>query len=257
MSQEKSTNSEKKKSKKSRLTVFLTVLVVLIAGVAAFFLAEKFFVVKDVSVMKSEIYDTQEIAKCAAIKKGTPLYKIDKSKVIDNLQKKFPYLEDVKITGKLPNKVQITFREEYGKFSLALGVELFALDDELFVLAKEDGSSEIERIEIITGDVDCCFVGESLTFIDEDTAPILRSLIKALKEKKMLEDILSIDVRNQFDIRLDYLGRFEIALGDHLDIPLKLSMVLKILEDLGPAEAGLIDISDSDQAYVKLKESLV
>jgi len=121
-------------------------------------------------------------------------------------------------------------------------------------LAKEDGKSGIERIEIVSGDVKKCIVGEELSFIDEDTAPILRSLVKQLKEKKMLDSIGSIDVTSQFDIRLDYEGRFVLALGDHQDFPLKLAMIQKILDDLGTDASGQIDISDCDQAYVKVND---
>lgn len=254
MSQELSAFAKKRKAKKIRRFLFLAVLLAVLLGTAGYFVLEKFFVIKEVSVQKSEIYKTSEITKCVNIKKGVPLYKIDKQKIIDQVETKFPYLEDVKISYKLPDKAQISFREEYGNYSIALGVELFALDDEMQVLAKEDGNSGIERIEIVSGDVKHCIVGEELSFIDEDTAPILRSLVKELKAKKMLDSVGSIDVTSQFDIRLDYEGRFVLALGDHQDLSLKLAMIQKILDDLGEGASGQIDISDCDQAYVKVND---
>lgn len=257
MSKEKSANGKKSLFKKIRRYVLLTLFIAILLGGSAYLLLEKYFVVKDVTVMKSEIYKTAEITACADIKKGTPLYKIDKQKVVEKIQKKFPYLEDVKISAKLPGKVQIKFREEYGKYSILLGMDLFALDDEMFVLARETEKTDILRVEIVSGDVQRCIVGESLTFIDEDTAPILKSLVKGLNDKKMIDSIYKIDVSNQFDIHLDYEGRFDVAMGDHQDIPLKLAMVEKIIEDLGFGAAGEIDISDSDQAYVKLINNIV
>ncbi len=254
MNQEMSAFAKKRKSKKIRRFLFLAILLIALFGTCGYFIMEKFFVVKEISVQKSDIYKTADISACANVKKGISLYKIDKQKIIEKVESKFPYLEDVKISYKLPDKVQISFREEYGNFSVSLGVELFALDDNMHVLAKEAASSGIKRIKIVSGDVKSCFVGESITFIDEDTAPILRSLVKALKDKKMIDAVTEIDVTNQFDIRVDYDGRFEFALGDHQDFPLKLAMIQEILKDVGSEASGSIDISDSDQAYVKLND---
>lgn len=256
MNQELSAFAKKRKSKKIRRFLFLAILLIALFGVSGYFVMEKFFVVKQVSVQKSDIYKTEDISSCANVKRGTALYKINKKKIVEKVEKKFPYLEDVKVSYKLPDKVQISFREEYGNFSIALGVEVFALDDDMHVLAKETGDSGIERIRIVSGDVKTCFVGESISFIDEDTAPILRNLVKSLKDKKMLSSVKRIDVTNQFDIRVNYDGRFEFALGDHQDFPLKLAMVQKILADLGNDATGVIDISDSDQAYVKLNDPI-
>ncbi len=256
MSQELSAFAKKRKSKKIRRFLFLAILLTALLGTCTYFVLEKFFVVKEISVQKSEIYKSADISACANVKKGTALYKIQKQKIIQRLESKFPYLEDVELHYKLPDKVQLSFREEYGKFSINLGVELFALDDDMNVLAKENEDSGIPRIKIISGDVKSCIVGESLSFIDEDTAPILRSLVKALKDKKMIDSVSYINVTNQFDIRVDFDGRFELLLGDHQDIPLKLAMVQKILDDVGKEASGQIDISDSDQAYVKLRDPI-
>lgn len=256
MSQKLSAFAKKRKANRIRRNLFLAILLIALLGTASYFALEKFFVANEISVMKSDIYKTADISATAGIKKGTPIYKINRRKIVESVEKKFPYLEDVKITYKLPDQIKVNFREEYGNYALVLGVELFALDDDMRVLAKEKANSEIERIKIISGDVKSCIVGSDLSFIDEDTAPILRTLVKSLKEKKMLDSIRSINVTNQFDIRLDYEGKFDLALGDHLNIPVKLAMIKEILLDLGADASGQIDISDCDQAYVKLNDAV-
>ncbi|MBE6712866.1 MAG: FtsQ-type POTRA domain-containing protein [Ruminococcaceae bacterium] len=256
MSEDLSAFAKKRRTKKVIRFLFLGVLLTLLLGTATYFLLENFFVVKEVSVMKSEIYKSADIADCAKIKKGTPLHKVDGEAIAKRIENKFPYLEDVEVSADLPQKIKIKFREEYGKFSIALGVELFAIDDNLQILAKEDGRSGIERIKVTSGDVKRCVVGEKVEFIDKDTAPILLNLIKVLNENGMIKQIRSIDVSNQFDIHLDYAGRFDVAMGDHQDMSLKLAMVQEILKDkdLASDATGSIDIFDSDQAYLKLND---
>lgn len=255
MSEELSAFAKKRKAKK-RLRFFLIALLLLaVFGTATYLLLENYFVVGKVSVQKSTIYETGAISEAASIKKGTPLYRLDRKKICSAIEDSFPYLEDVTVRFKLPDGVKITYREEFGEFSLKLGVELFAVDRSLHVLAKEDTKQDIPRTEILCGDVKSCIVGEKLTFIDEGTAPILEELIEELITRKLLEKIRAIDVSDKFDITIAYDDRFEVILGDREDLVLKLSMMEEVIADLGADAKGRIDLVDANNAYVKLSDS--
>jgi hypothetical protein len=56
MNQELSAFAKKRKSKKIRRFLFLAILLIALFGVSGYFVMEKFFVVKQVSVQKSDIY---------------------------------------------------------------------------------------------------------------------------------------------------------------------------------------------------------
>lgn len=252
MAEDLSAFAKKRKSKKIRRFVFLGILLVALFGTCLYFALENYFVVEDVSVKKSSIYSTADIVKTIQIEKKTPLYRLSKKKIVSAIEEKFPYILDVKIKFKLPDTVQITYQEEYGEMALALGDDVYAIDRELFVLAKEGKNTEIPRIKLACSSLDRCVVGESLSFTDEGIAPALLELLSEMKKSKMLSNITSIDVSDKFNLKMNYGDRFLILLGDRQDIKLKLAMIREVIADLDEGATGRIDISDADNAYVKL-----
>ncbi len=256
MSEELSAFAKKRKSKKIWRFILISLLVLALFGTASYFVLENYFVANEVAVQKSTIYDAKDLLSCANIKKGVPLYKLDRNKVRTNLEAKFPYLVDIKIKYSLPDGVKIVFREEFGEFSLNLGTELFAVDRNLNVLAKEDGTRDIRRIRVISSDVKSCVVGEKLSFIDEGTLPILESMIDQLDKKKLMDTVTEINVSEKFNLSLRYADRFLVIMGDQEDLDLKLAMMKEVIRDLGESASGRIDLVDPDNAYVKLEDPI-
>lgn len=246
--------AKKRKSRKIRRYVFLGILVALLLGTALYFSLENYFVVRKVSVEKSAIYATEDIVKTANIKKKTPLYRLNTKKIAKKIQDKFPYVYDVKVSFKLPTGVQITFEEEYGEMALALGNEVYAVDRNLLVLAKEGKDTTIPRIYLECVDVKRCVVGEQLTFENPGVGPSLLELMEALEAEDMLSHITAIDVSDKFNLKMTYENRFVVLLGDRQDMKLKLMMVGEVVADLGEKTSGRIDISDPNNAYVKLED---
>ena len=252
MSEDLSAFAKKRKTKKIRRFVFLAILLCALLGGALYLSLENYFIVKDVLIEKSTIYETKDILKVLNIKKNTPLYKIEGKKLARKVEEKFPYLVNAKVKAKLPDKIKLTYDERFGEFGLRMGVELFAVDQHLMVLAKESRDTGIQRINLIAGDVDRCFVGENLTFLDEDTHTISLSLVEALQKEKLFSKISEINVSDNFNITMRYEERFQILLGDREEFSQKLSMVREVIKDLEEGSTGRIDISDPDNAYVKL-----
>ncbi len=256
MAEELSAFAKKRKAKKIRRYVFLGILVFVLLGTCAYFALENYFVVKKVTLQETSLYPSEKILEVCGIEKETPLYKIPKNQIATAVEEEFPYLVDVQIKYDLPDTVKISFTEDFGEFSVSLGQELYAVDRDLNVLAKETKPTNIPRIRLSVGDISRCVVGEKITFIDEDTSEILTLLIETLERKKMLGDIKEINASDQFNLKLNYLDRFEVLLGDHEDFDLKLSMILAVVEDLGSETTGRIDISNPNNAYVKQNDQI-
>ena len=252
MSEGLSAFAKKRKSKKILRYVFLGLIVSLLLGVSLYFALENYFVLQKLSVEKSDIYSTEDIVNTIKIKKKTPLYRIDTKKIASKIEKKFPYVYDVKVSFKLPAGVKISFKEEYGEMALKLGNEVYAVDRELRVLAKEGSDTTIPRIYLECVDVKRCVVGETLSFVNEGVGPSFLELIEALEGEKMLSEITAIDVSDKFNLKMNYEDRFVILLGDRQDMKLKLKMIREVVKDLGEKTSGRIDISDPNNAYVKL-----
>lgn len=257
MSEELSAYAQKRKRKKIVRILLIAVLILALLGIAAYFAFTKFFVCHGVSVQETSLYPAEEIQKLCHVEDGTPLILVSKNDISTAVEENFPYLVDVQVEFDLPDRIIVTFTEDFGEFALQMGEEIFSVDCELNVLAKEKLDTPIPRIRLESDGVLRCVVGEKLVFFDSAAESGLLSIIAALKEAELFDKVQMINVNDKFDLRLKLMNRFEILLGEVSDVGLKLSMVKEVIRDLGAEETGRIDISDPNNAYVKLDTGTV
>ncbi len=252
MSEELSAYQKKRKQKKIARNGFLAVLILALMSTAAYFIFTRYLVVKEVVIQETTLYSQEEMLDVCAVEKQTPLIALSKKEICRAVEENFPYLVNVKVEFDLPGKVLVGFREDFGMMALQLGTELFSLDRELNVLAKEPHDSTIPRISLLTEDVSRCVVGEKLSFFDPAVATAISDLITALEKKEMLSDVNVFDLRDKLNIKVHYQSRFELLMGENSDLGYKFAMVQEVIKDLGAEERGRIDITDPNTAYVKL-----
>lgn len=112
-------NKKKKKITKKTRIIFFRFLLLIIMGIGIYFLAtSKFFEIKEISVLDNEYYTDRQISNLSGAVKGVNLFKADLSAMKDKLLKD-PYIKDVKISRKLPDKIiiRIVERQEYAAIS--------------------------------------------------------------------------------------------------------------------------------------------
>ncbi len=254
MGDELSVYAEKRKRRKRWRVALICVVIAALFGTAFYFLSTRYFVVREVSIQQTDLYPADALKSTAAIEDGTPLILLSKKDVAKAIEENYPYLVDVEIDFQLPQTVHIAYREEFGEYAVRLGRELFSVDANMNVLAKEEGDSGIRRIEIVSDDIASCIVGQTLTFFDDRTQEALLAIGKALEEGNMLSDVSKIDLADKFNISLVYLDRFVVEIGEESDLKYKLAMVRETINHLDATASGTIDISDPNTAYVNLND---
>ncbi len=256
MGEELSVFAKKRKTKKIMRTVFVSVLVLTLLGFGAYFALTRYFIVTEVRPQETSLYPKEAILETIGLEPGIPLCLVSKKEISRTVEEAFPYLVNVKTEFDLPGSVVVGFEEKFGEFSVLLGEELYCVDQELRILAKEKPDSQIPRIRLIPGDVARCIVGETLTFFDEDAADTAKMIYRALKAEEMADRVRVLNLQDKFNIKIRYEDRFELLVGDRNDMQLKLKMVKEVIRDLGSNECGVIDIADPNNAYVKLTETI-
>ena len=254
MSEELTAYAGKRKRKKTLRILLIVCLVAILVGIGSYFALTRFFVCHTFSVQETSLYPAEEILAVCKVEKNTPLISVSKNDISTAIEEKFPYLVDVQVEFDLPDRIIVTFTEDFGEFALSMGKELFSVDTQLSVLAKESQDSTIPRIRLVCDSVSRCVVGEKLKFYDDSIFDCLVEMIAALKEADMFDKVQEVNVNDKFDLRIKYLDRFEILFGEKSDMSLKLSMAKEVIRDLEPTSAGRIDISDPNAAYVKLSD---
>ena len=241
-----------RKTKRLRRILFAVVVAGALLAMLFAAVSKHFFVVSEIVIQESSFYSYDEILDATGLQGGTPLLEVPRKEICLQTEQKLNYIFDVELKFTLPGTVSVSFREAPGDMYLKLGGEYFVVDENLWVIAREGKLSQTHRIEMKSGAVSRCIVGEKLKFRDRNMETILSELIGAARDKEMIGKIDSFDVTDKFNIEMELEGRFSILLGEAHDIPYKLSMILQVLEELEPGDAGEIDIANSNMAYVRL-----
>ena len=256
MGEELSVFAKKRKTNKIVRTAFVSVLVLILLGFGAYFALTRYFVVAEIVVQNTDLYANDAILDTIGLDSGIPLCLVSKKEISRKVEENFPYLVNVKTEFDLPGSVVVSFEEKFGEFSVLLGEELFCVDQDLQILAKEKPDSQIPRIRLCPGDIARCIVGETITFFDEDAADTVKRIYRALQTEELTGQIKEVNLEDKFNIKIRYDDRFELLMGDGNDLSLKLKMVKEVIRDLGSTEYGIIDIADPNNAYVKLTETI-
>ena len=240
----------RKKIRKRRLTFFLIFLLVAGIGVFCLLLKTKLFPIKSVAVKGSEIYSSRQIVKASGINNRTPILSISESKLKKTLQKKLPYVDDVKIKIDFPEKVTITvsdakeyyaFKSEDGYFSASKNLNVLNLYGE-----KPEGEVEVSANELKLD------VGQPVEFGDDAKREIFELIIKNISENGI--KLNSLDITDSVHLKITVEDRFEVNLGsrDNLEEKIKhlSAMISKIGDRKGKINLEMWSKNDSKGTFI-------
>ncbi len=240
--------------KRTRRIVFY---VALFLSISLIFLAVCVFVflnVEELNVSGNEKYASETILEQVPITIGENIFAFDSDEIEANLKSNLPYIGEVTIERDLPTGVNINVVEEKPYYAADLAGDTYLLSSELKVLEKKTGSSaeSLGLTALSLNNVRRCIVGQELEFIDERTEVALDELYSSFEEYYIEDKVRSVDVRSRFDIYINYDGRFEIYLGNTENIQIKISFLVKIIDELKPTDKGTINLSNYREAAVAL-----
>ena len=107
-----------------------------IVEVALIFVMSVFFRVSDIEVNGNVHYTDSEIIRAIDIEEGDNLFFFDRFAALSRVFAKLPYIEEVTVERKLPNKVIIDVTESTALAYLSLGDENWTIDHNCKVLGK-------------------------------------------------------------------------------------------------------------------------
>lgn len=223
---------------------FLVICAALIFGMSVFFR------VSDIEVTGVGRYTEMEIIEASGIEEGDNLFFINRFTATSKIFAKLPYVEEVTINRKLPNKLVIEVSESRaiaylsdeagGLWAIDRGCKILSQTDRDSIagLLRVDGITPVEPI-----------VGEVIN-LEEGTSRVnyLANILNEIQVREMTSDVTRIDISNVGSPSFDYLGRFTIKLGQSGDTTYKFELMLSAVEQLAPGDAGTIDLSVDKRA---------
>lgn len=238
-----------RRRKKTGISGLLTFLIVV---VAAIFVMSVFLRVSDIQVEGNEHYTDEEIIKAIDIEQGDNLFFYDRFAAISRVFAKLPYVEQVSVDRRLPNKVIITVEECKALAYLQVGDEEWTIDYSCKILGKA-AEGELEALIPILGvSPGTLMIGEQLQTSDgdENLVNFIAAVLYQLQERGLAANVNRIDFSNPMDVRIAYgSGRYTFAIGGSGDIERKFGMIVSVMEQLKEGDVGIIDVSDSTTAH--------
>lgn len=226
-------SNRRRKGRSGFLYKLLSVLAICICLVTAMTL---FFRVDSIVVTGGVRYTEQQLRDATGVKEGENLLLLNKGGVAASMVEALPYLREISsINKRLPDTLVIAV-EECGK-------PLAVIQDGSAWLICSTSSGRGKIVEQIPeadaseyGVIDGCrllapSVGTSPALASEYAVQqsSLLSLLGALEETGMLEQVEAVHLGEPSEISVEYAGRFTIELSCGADYPRKLNKLMEIL----------------------------
>lgn len=224
------------KKRKLILKIIRTIILIgILIGTLIYILLSPLFNIKDVTVTGNNKLSKEEIISLSEIRTEENIFKTSKND-IKNRIKTNPYVENVKIRRKLPDKVEIIVVERVATYMLPFANSYVYINNQGYML---EITSQKANLPIITGfstPEENLHEGERL--VSEDLVKLgeVLQIIESANANGIQELITKIDISN----RQDYTIMLEkekklVHMGDVSNLSTKMSYINKIIQD----EAGI------------------
>ena len=226
----------------------LTLVVVCAAAVLALTL---FFKVESVEVTGNSRYSAQEIQDACGVSLGDNLYLLSKPDMVQRLHQRLPYIDEVRITRRLPNTLCVQVTE----FSTVYAVEqegtvwLLTSGGKIVETAAERGDTPlIDGCELLAPSL-----GGDVSFALElqNRRESLFALLTALESAELTGDVRAIHLGDPTVLSMDYTESFTVEMPYGADYPRLLRYLTLVIEELETNLTGVIDLTRDGEPHFR------
>ena len=226
----------------------LTLVVVCAAAVLALTL---FFKVESVEVTGNSRYSAQEIQDACGVSLGDNLYLLSKPDMVQRLHQQLPYIDEVRVTRRLPNTLCIQVTE----FSTVYAVEqegtvwLLTSGGKIVETAAERGDTPlIDGCELLAPSL-----GGDVSFALElqNRQESLFALLTALESAELTGDVRAIHLGDPTVLSMDYTESFTVEMPYGADYPRLLRYLTLVIDKLETNLTGVIDLTRDGEPHFR------
>ena len=233
---------------------FLAVAFCTICGI--FLTIFMFFEIKSVECIGEMPYHEDEIITAASANLGKNVLLADISSATTTIEENFPYLENVEVARKIPDKIVISAQKPREYLCLEIGNDQFViLSDKFKILAVLE--SPTVDITVVKGvAVNNIEIGKNAEFTEEVKNNFL-NLLNLLENNDLINYIKVIDLSDPMNILLNYNDKVDIKLGSFDKIEYKIRTAKELLNkkipQLASGTLNLSMLSVGKRSYFKPK----
>ena len=233
------------------LNSFSGPIVFFLVVVAVIFVMSVFFRVSDIQVEGNVHYTDDEIIRAIDIEEGDNLFFFDRFSALSRVFAKLPYVEEVTVERRLPNKVIISVTESQALAYIVLGEEKWTIDHGCKVLGKatEDELGGLIPIDGISPGT--LMIGEPLQTSDGNTEIVgyIAEVLYQLEERGLYTQVGRVDFSDPDNVEFTYADKYTVRIGGNSKVEYKFGMIVSVMSQLLQGDVGIIDVSDGNVAH--------
>ena len=247
MARRRNSNRRRRRGSFSFLYKLLSMLAICAAIVAAITL---FFKVETVEITGQQRYTAQQIKAVTGIQSGDNLVLLNKYEIAGGIIEALPYVEEIRINRKLPDRLQIEVRECETPLALVQDNAAWLISPKGKIVEQEKVAAAKEYASISGCELLAPSVGTQIALATEFSAKrsSLLALLAALSDAGMLEQLDGVRLDDLRVLRMDYAGRFTVELPYEADYPYKLRFLREVLnrEEIQDNMTGTFNMTRDD-----------
>lgn len=225
----------RQRKKRNTLNLYLTVGVAVIAALGALLSVNVFFNLNaaNIQVNGVSLYTAEQIQYVGGIADGQNLVRLNTDFIAGRLKKNLVYVDDVKVEKKYPDKLIVTVTEaqEAAEIETDSGYSIISESGRVLKTSSERTAGNLPLV--VGYELKDNAPGVEAQSEDSQKTGILTELFKQMNAVSM-DKIVKIDLTDRTDIRLLYDNRIEICLGSSVDMDIKLSQLMRVLDSRLP-----------------------
>ena len=240
------------------LLIVGAVVLALIFGMSIFFKVD----IDKVTVSGANKYTEMQIREASGIKDGDNLLSISEPRIASKLHDALPYVDDVRVGIKLPDTVKIEIVElevVYAIESVDAGWWLMRSDG--VIIEKTNDADAGQHTKVLGIKITGPAQGQKAVAVEEVTEPAegeettpvtvkgqeqlsaAISILQLLEDNGLIGDAASVDVTNLADLQIWFGDRFQVVLGDTLELSYKVRAMKSAIDQMGDYQGGVLDAS--------------
>lgn len=233
----KKRKARQRRIRRRRMIIGFSLFVVLLAVVGVILSLTVLFPINNISAKGSEKYTAEQIISSSGIKKGDNLFV--SSVKTEDLRKKLPYIESVKIKRTLPDSISITVKDAQPYACYYCEELYYTVSKSGYVL--ESTEEKPDSLFEIRAEGVKCTLGEAVVIESEKTEELI-SEIGALAEEYGMT-LNYIDVTDELSVTVKTENRFIVNLGTSNFLQNKFAHLSGMIKNIEVTKTGKINLS--------------
>ncbi|MCJ7691233.1 MAG: FtsQ-type POTRA domain-containing protein [Clostridiaceae bacterium] len=251
-------NSEKllnKRKKKKKVRNLMLLVIIMVSTLVTLCLKLPYFNITNVEIVGNVNVSNAKINELVSAHLNNNIFYASfvdsKKQIIKN-----PYILDVKIKKKLPNKILIEVEERVAVFYGKVKDTYYIIDNEGILLEKKSNIKDMNIVHLVGINLEKCKVGDVILIENRkiEAANDIANIINEYRKTKDNIIISSVDISDVLDVKA-FSGKMCIKFGTTEDLDNKFNKAINIIsQPKYKATTGYVDVSFNANPVVFIEE---